>query len=324
MLQFLKKDNPLLLPLLFVLAILLWINEIINPIYNLGVYEKSPMPLYQLVLMLPVKASWWISIIACLIVLIQGFLLNNLSSKFRLINEGTYLPGILFVVIVSSVHQLHQLNPLIFANIFLLLALHFIFPTYRIEKTVDPFYVSMFLISTGSLFYFPMIFFVIALFYFMLNTRSFYWREWVVAVLGLITPYVFAFSVFFMRRNMLDLVKTMQYQLSENASTNVLDVRYIAFFIFMSMVMISGSFYLYRNVLKKVVTKKYYSLLFFLWLLTFTMYLIFPSMYIESIYFFAIPFSFYIANNLISTKSRLAENVILFGSIILLIVVNYI
>jgi len=324
MLQFLKKDNPLLLPLLFVLAILLWINEIINPIYNLGVYEKSPMPLYQLVLMLPVKASWWISIIACLIVLIQGFLLNNLSSKFRLINEGTYLPGILFVVIVSSVHQLHQLNPLIFANIFLLLALHFIFPTYRIEKTVDPFYVSMFLISTGSLFYFPMIFFVIALFYFMLNTRSFYWREWVVAVLGLITPYVFAFSVFFMRRNMLDLVKTMQYQLSENASTNVLDVRYIAFFIFMSMVMISGSFYLYRNVLKKVVTKKYYSLLFFLWLLTFTMYLIFPSMYIESIYFFAIPFSFYIANNLISTKSRLAENVILFGSIILIIVVNYI
>jgi len=324
MLQFLKKDNPLLLPLLFVLAILLWINEIINPIYNLGVYEKSPMPLYQLVLMLPVKASWWISIIACLIVLIQGFLLNNLSSKFRLINEGTYLPGILFVVIVSSVHQLHQLNPLIFANIFLLLALHFIFPTYRIEKTVDPFYVSMFLISTGSLFYFPMIFFVIALFYFMLNTRSFYWREWVVAVLGLITPYVFAFSVFFMRRNMLDLVKTMQYQLSENASTNVLDIRYIAFFIFMSMVMISGSFYLYRNVLKKVVTKKYYSLLFFLWLLTFTMYLIFPSMYIESIYFFAIPFSFYIANNLISTKSRLAENVILFGSIILIIVVNYI
>lgn len=324
MLQFLKKDNPLLLPLLFVLAILLWINEIINPIYNLGVYEKSPMPLYQLVLMLPVKASWWISIIACLIVLIQGFLLNNLSSKFRLINEGTYLPGILFVVIISSVHQLHQLNPLIFANIFLLLALHFIFPTYRIEKTVDPFYVSMFLISTGSLFYFPMIFFAIALFYFMLNTRSFYWREWVVAVLGLITPYVFAFSVFFMRRNMLDLVKTMQYQLSENASTNVLDVRYIAFFIFMSMVMISGSFYLYRNVLKKVVTKKYYSLLFFLWLLTFTMYLIFPSMYIESIYFFAIPFSFYIANNLISTKSRLAENVILFGSIILIIVVNYI
>lgn len=324
MLQFLKKDNPLLLPLLFVLAILLWINEIINPIYNLGVYEKSPMPLYQLVLMLPVKASWWISIIACLIVLIQGFLLNNLSSKFRLINEGTYLPGILFVVIISSVHQLHQLNPLIFANIFLLLALHFIFPTYRIEKTVDPFYVSMFLISTGSLFYFPMIFFAIALFYFMLNTRSFYWREWVVAVLGLITPYVFAFSVFFMRRNMLDLVNTMQFQLSENASTNVLDVRYIAFFIFMSMVMISGSFYLYRNVLKKVVTKKYYSLLFFLWLLTFTMYLIFPSMYIESIYFFAIPFSFYIANNLISTKSRLAENVILFGSIILIIVVNYI
>jgi hypothetical protein len=322
MLKFLQKDNPLLIPLLFILNVLLWINEIIHPIYVSGVFENNPMPLYQLVLLLPVKASWWIASILSLLVLIQGFLLNNLSSKFRLIDQGTYLPGILFVVFVSSFHQLHQLNPLVFANIFLLFSLHVIFPTYRIEKTIDPFFISMFLISVGSLFYFPLIFFAIALFYFMLNTRSFYWREWVVAILGLITPYLFAFSAFFMYGKTLVLLQIIQHQLVDNASTIVLDFRYLAFFIFLSLIMVTGSVFLYRNVLKKVVTRKYYSLLFFIWLQTFTMYVLFPSIYLESIFLFSIPFAFYIANNLISTKSRLAENIILYGSLLLVIFLN--
>jgi len=251
MFQFFKKDNPLLLPLLFILNVLLWINSILYPTFIAGVFENNPMPLYQLILFIPVKASWWISSIACLIILFQGLILNQLSSKFRLINEGTYLPGILFVVFVSSFHQLHQLNPLLFANIFLLFSLHIIFPTYRIEKTIDPFFISMFLISVGSLFYFPMILFAIAMFYFMLNTRSFYWREWLVAILGLITPYIFAFWVYFMYGKTMDLVKIIQHQLSDNASTVALDVRYIAFFFFMSMVMITGSFYLYRNIMNQ-------------------------------------------------------------------------
>ena len=320
--RFLKKDNPLLIPLLFIAAFLLWINEIVNPQFVPGVFEKDPMPLYQIIMMIPVKASWWISIIACIFVLFQGFLLNNLSSKFRLIEEGTYLPGIIYVLCVSSFHQLHQLNPLLFANFFLLFSLHVIFPTYRIEKTIDPFFISMFLISIGSLFYFPLIFFAIAMFYFMLNTRSFYWREWLVAILGLITPYIFAFSVFFMYGKTLTLIHVILQQIASNASLIALDFRYLAFFIFFSLIMITGSFYLYRNILKKVVTRKYYSLLFFFWLLTFTMYVMFPSVYLESIFLFSIPFSFYIANNLISTKSRLAENIILYGTIILLMFVN--
>jgi hypothetical protein len=322
MLKFLKKDNPLLIPLLFILNLLLWINEIIHPVYVPGVYENHAMPLYQVILWLPIKASWWISSIACLMILIQGFLLNQLSSKFRLIDEGTYLPGILFVLFVSSFHQLHQLNPLLFAFICLLFSIHVIFPTYRIEKTIDPFFISMFLISVGSLFYFPLIFFAIAMFYFMLNTRSFYWREWVVAILGLLTPYILAFSVYFMYGKTMLLVQIIQHQLIDNASVEVLDFRYLALFIFLSLILITGSFYLYRNVLKKVVTRKYYSLLFFLWLQTLTMYILFPSIYLESIFIFSIPFAFYTANILISTKSRLAENLILYGTIILSIFIN--
>jgi len=324
MFQFLKKDNPLLLPLLFILNILLWINEIIHPVYVAGVFENNPMPLYSLVLLIPVKASWWIATILCLIVLFQGFLLNQLSSKFRLINEGTYLPGIIFVVFISSFHHLHQINPLIFATIFLLFSMHVAFPTYRIEKTVDPFFISSFLISIGSLFYFPLLFFEIALIFFMLNTRSFYWREWVVTLLGLLTPYVFAFSVYFMYGKTYDLLQIMQHQLIDNASDEILDFRYLAFFIFLSVAMITGAVYLYRNIFKKVVTRKYYSLLMFIWILSLTMYISFPSIYLESIYFFSIPFSFFIANNLISTKSRLAQNIILYGTILLLIFVNYI
>lgn len=323
MLAFLKKDNPLMLPLLFIATAAMWLGDIISPHFHSGVFEQMPMPLYQVVLMAFSQASWWATTIAAILLLFTGFVLNQLNARFRLIDEGTYLPGVLFVLIISSFHSIHQINPMLFAIFFLLIALHIVFPTYRIEKTIEPFFNSAFLISVGSLFYFPLIFFVLILFYFMLNSRSFYWREWVVALLGIITPYLFAFSIYFIIDKPLELLNTLQYQLSVPATNDTIDVRYIVFFFFISIMMFSSIFYLRSNVIKKVVTRKYFGIITFIWILSLVLFILLDSVYIESIYLFAIPFSFILSNYLIKNRSKVGEDLIFIGLILLLLIVSF-
>ena len=213
MLDLIKRNRPLLLPVIIGITSLLWLERFINPSISVSIFEQYPMPLYNLVLKIPVHTPFLLTSTALLLLLIQGFTLNQLNARFRLIEEGTYLPGFIYLLTVSSIQETLQINPLLLANFCLLFSFYIFFPTFRIDKFIDPFFKGAFLISLGSLFYFPLIFMSLALFYFLISTRSFYWREWVVAVIGLITPYLIAFSVYYVLDSTNLIIEAKDHQL---------------------------------------------------------------------------------------------------------------
>lgn len=317
MIQYIKRDKPFLLPIIIGCTVLMWLGSLLHPAFEAGHFEKYPMPLYGLLLRLPHQASTLTTSLCLVLLLVQGYLLNNLNAKFRLIEEGTYLPGFFFLLITSSVHELHQLNPLLFANIFLLLSFQTFFPTFRVEKYLDPFFVGAFLISIASLFYFPMIFMIVAMLYFMVTTRSFYWREWAVAGIGLAIPYIITSSIYYLLDGFSGFLTVLGYQFAPSETSSPTHVAYIVFFWMLSFIMVVSVVYLFSNVIKKVVVRKYHVMLLYLWLIGLLVYLFVNPVATEIAYVIAIPFSFYTAHYLSKNKRAWISVCFLFATLIM-------
>jgi uncharacterized membrane protein (UPF0182 family) len=117
----LKSNRPVVIFYFLLLSISLWLFTFINHQNVERVFDSNQMPFYKIIVeWINVRSLF--SLIASLVMLIiQGFLLIRLNQKHVIVNKRTYLPAIIFVLIVSSNMSCQYLNPVIFANFFLLI-----------------------------------------------------------------------------------------------------------------------------------------------------------------------------------------------------------
>src|SRR5690606_26963099 len=88
------------------------------------------------------------------------------------------------------------LNPVLIGNIFVLLALRRILRMYRVQEITSMIYDAGVFLALGVLF-FPLLIFVVPLLWLSLKQlRTFNIREWVVPIIGLLTPMAFAVVLF--------------------------------------------------------------------------------------------------------------------------------
>ena len=79
--------------------------------------------------------------------------ISRLNTKFMLLQHRTYLPAIIYIFLVSSYLPLQQLNPAVFAAVFLVLSIEIMFDTFKKEGLALEFFMAAFLVSIASLFY---------------------------------------------------------------------------------------------------------------------------------------------------------------------------
>jgi len=158
-LRFFRSTSSQIILFVPLLAVLLWLRPIINiPGHNF-LFDTQPMPFYNWVLhFLPVHSI--ISImITLLFVVIQGFLLVSINTRFIFINNRSYLPALFFVIITASIYNIQTLNPVIISGFFLLLSFQKLFESFRHDRQLAyEIFSASFYISIGALFYPFMIF----------------------------------------------------------------------------------------------------------------------------------------------------------------------
>src|SRR6056297_2901039 len=154
-----KSYHPILVIIIPLAGISLWINSFIDaPDYTYFQFDCHQMPLYRLIL------SWFgnniltTSIVSLSLIIIIGFLLVRLSTKYILLKERTYLPAFLYVVMVSGLPALQRINPAIIASLFLVFAIEKILDSYRKRGISYNYFEASFIISLGSLFYHDLIY----------------------------------------------------------------------------------------------------------------------------------------------------------------------
>lgn len=310
MLTLLKQDKLFVLPFILAIAIILWGEQLFS-LQNIALYyDTSSMPLYAILKKILQPDSVYSVLISILITLLNVYLIVRLNANYRLINKGTYLPGVLYMFFAMSHETLRQLNPLLFGVTFLLLSIDRILISYKEHVAIRHYFEASFLLSIGSLFYFNLIYFEIFILISLIVLRTFNWREWISSVIGCITPYIFVFGYYFLTDSLIELLQVISYNFTFFAGYSFLNLFHILFYSFTLFLFLIAFFITFSGYIKKVSVLKGYWLLFILFVSSIGLFFLVPATSIELISIIGIPLSFYLSNYLVNINSTALGEVI--------------
>lgn len=184
------------------LAAALWLPTLIHT--HLPT-EYEAMPLFSFINRYVSEVPYLDTAIAVTLITVSGFLLNSIVIQHQITAKDHYLTATLYIMLMSSSKSFLTLHPLIFSNLALILSLQSVFLMHRKETAFSNAFDAGFCISIASLFYLPSILFFPLLALAFLYMRPFIWREWVIALFGLIVPYLFALVYYFWNDDLLYL-----------------------------------------------------------------------------------------------------------------------
>jgi hypothetical protein len=174
-------------------AVLLWFTPLVNPP---TADVQFAMPLFTKIFD-ALRFNWEVKIVlAVAIVLSLAFLLNYIANDNEL-TTSNYLTAFMFVILSAAGLSIQRLNAELFANLFLLLALWRIFKMYKTDGAIGPPFDAGILISIASFFYFPAIGMLVMLYVAIAILRPFSWRDFAVATIGVMVPYLFLSVYYF-------------------------------------------------------------------------------------------------------------------------------
>lgn len=322
LLRLFRSTSPFVLILIPVIGLVLWMHSFLNPPQSFFLFDEYPMPSYKLLRELIPATSFWGSLITYALVVIQGIMLVRLNTRFIFINNRTYLPAFIFILITASIPDLQRFNPVIFSGFFLLLAVELLFNAYRHGKEAHEIFSASFFISLGATFYPFLIFFLFFIWAGLVILRPFYWREWFFSILGFILPWIFVFSYYYLLYN--------NYSLIYNDFANLFrsgfhyeDYTTISFifgaFLFI-LIILASQFIIREFTGKKILTRKAFLLFLWLFINALGVYFIVSQASIELLFLAAIPLSYLLSHYFTFMKSQFWGDVLL-GFFILLVVI---
>lgn len=144
---------------------------------------------------------FWSALVALALVYVQALLLNRLADEFRLMPDRSWLPGLFYVLVSACLPDLLFLSPPLVAVTFLPLALRCIFRCYKQAQVAYAVFDAAFWCTVGSLFYPPVFFLLLAGFAGIIIMRSFKFKEQVVYLTGILTPFFLTWLWYFWHNN---------------------------------------------------------------------------------------------------------------------------
>jgi len=139
----------------------------------------------------------WMLGIGIFLTFVQALLVNNMANNFKLLKQQTYIPAIIFLLFSGLYFNFSSLNPVMIANLFIILILMRLLKVYKKDRIeVEAFDIG-FLIALASLFYFPSIALILFMLIGLSLFRPFNLREWLIGFVGLGVPYLLVSTYYF-------------------------------------------------------------------------------------------------------------------------------
>ncbi|MDA3952962.1 MAG: DUF6427 family protein [Bacteroidales bacterium] len=307
--KILKSNQPFVIILILLLGMGFWVPSFIDPLGIAIPTDSINMPFYEFIEGY-IQHNSFLGILATfLLVLLQAFLLVQFNKKHIIINYRTYLPAFFYIVIASSFIQLHRLNPAIIGTLFIFAAINFIFSTYRSDYSLNKLYLAGFFVAIASLFWAPLAIFILIIWISLSILRTFIGREWIVGILGFLTPYFFVFVYFFVFLKEEELSRLTDYFISNFEFIKplyALHHSYYIFYGFLTLLVIVSSYAIVTNYQKKKIkSRKYFEINFWFFLISLGLFLVLRNVTYEIIYIISIPISFLLSDYFYYFKKNL-------------------
>jgi hypothetical protein len=326
LLKLFRGTGPGVMFLVLLIAAGVWTATFIDPqLPSSFHYDLNPMPFYSLIKGIIGKSAVIGVLFSFILVLLMSFLLVNFNTTIFFINERTFLPAFIYVLFTGFFPGYQVLNPVLPASLFLMLAIRRIMDAYRINGTAYNFFDASLLIGTGSLFYANLIWFAVLVIIGIAILRTFNLRELILSILGLCTPMLITAGVYYSAGKDLNLlVSATGYNLFQKAGDHYFSGMAIAGLIIIGVCILISLFHLLSVMnVKKIKSRKTFSLLIWAFVITIVVFYLLPSASVELIYVAAIPLSYFLTHYFVSGKKQLVPE-ILFTVFFITIVVQQI
>ncbi|MBS1510244.1 MAG: hypothetical protein JST86_05340 [Bacteroidetes bacterium] len=195
-----KANNPYNTFLLLVYGILLKLPMFLHPavpkeqLVDGFLYKELLKWLYPVIGGIPVVYS----IIAYLLLYTQAISFNKMMNELKLMQKPNYLTGMSYLLVTSLFTEWNHLSAPLVINTLLIWVLEKMCGLYNDANPKRSLFNIGIAIGIATFFYFPSLAFAALVVFGLALTRPFKLAEWLMGLLGIITPYYFLLAIVFL------------------------------------------------------------------------------------------------------------------------------
>lgn len=318
-----KANNPFNTFALFIYGLLLKLAWFLHP--RIPLPQKTDGFLFTgLLLKLKIAESATPVIypmITYLLLFTQAVAFNKVMNNQRLMQRTNYLPAMSYLLITSLFAEWNILSAPLIINTLLIWVWAKMSSVHGSNKPKTILYNLGVVIGLSTFFYFPSLAFSILIIFALLLTRPFKLSEWVIALVGIITPYYFLFAWLYLT----DKIKG--YRLPEfDVGYPRFDQSYwaLAAIIIVLVAFLSGSYFAQANMRRQVVqVRKSWSLILLYLVVSVFIPFINATHTFEYWILAAVPLSAFIAAAFLYPVKRWIPNLLHWCMVGLVVVISY-
>ena len=195
-----KANNPLNTFLLFIYGLLLKFAFLKDP--HLPVIQKTDGLLFrELITWLNRAGTDWpiiYSVLTYLLLFTQAVSFNQIINNQRLIQRSTHLPAMSYLLITSLLLEWNILTSTLVINTIMIWVWARMINLYNSTTPKTTLFNIGMVIGFSSFVYFPSLAFAILIVFALILTRPFNLAEWIIALVGIITPFYLFFVWLFL------------------------------------------------------------------------------------------------------------------------------
>jgi hypothetical protein len=313
LLRFFRSNGAQMIFLIPFLGIMLWLGAFLNEPKIPLLSDQVKLPLYHFISNPLLSSDLLQKLIAFILVLGISFLLVRLNVRYIIINNRTYIPSLIYVLVVSGIPEIQRLNPALITTFIILFVVEKVLDSYRVKSLYYGFFTAAFMIGLGCLIYPFFIYFLISLWAGVILLRKFNWREWTFTILGFGLPFLFAFSYYFVLNNDLTLLveKFNTFYITPFDFKGYTMQVYVFGGILTLIMLLSTQFLMQAYSARKIISRRAFSLLFWIFINTLALFFIIDQASVELVYIIAVPISFIVSNYFVFVKATFWGNLFL-------------
>jgi hypothetical protein len=301
-LKFSKSNQPGAVIVITLLSIIFWFNPFIKDIGAQGT-DGASMPLFLVMEYLLPHHPLILKIVGFVLFLSIAFLINRLNTKFIFIPERTYLPAIIYIIIICGLITKKELLPVLPATILLLIAIERLLDSYKTESLSYNTFDAGLLLGIGSLFYFPLSYYMIFIWSALLILRQFYWREWLFTLIGYFLSYAVLYGIYYLiGRDHGEIFRAIKTTLTYHPLPCFTKVQWAMGGYLVLLILIASRYLIKIYSGKKILPRKAYNLFLIIFLLSIAIFVFVPSVSIEILIVASVSVSLLISHVFITAK----------------------
>jgi hypothetical protein len=322
-LKLFRGTGPGVVLIILLSAAGVWMSAFLHPYQASSIlYDVNPMPLYGVLKSLLGKSAIAGAIFSFVLLLVISFFLVNFNTTVFFINERTFLPAIIYILISGLFPEYQALNPVLPAVLLLIIAVRRMMDAYRKNGIAYNFFDAAILISTGSLFYANMIWFGLLTIIGIALLRTWNVKEILLSILGLATPLIITAGVWYVSGKDMSQLLDMAYQnlFEKTGSYSFTRVSVAGIVIIGLCTLISLYFLLSVVNSKKIKSRKTFTELIWILVISLTVFFSLPSVSLEIVYIISVPLSYIMAHYFVFSRKKVMPE-ILFTLIFIIVIV---